>query len=542
MWYLTEERNLDNSQTYPGPKYWLGGVTGGGRTIGRKHVDVRLKASSVSRTHAKLTVVKASFYTPSIRPHSTSLSVFDSSAYGTFLKYPQGHSSNRGDANAHHRRLDKNTPTDVCEGALLAFGAPASWWRVAWYPIACCTTRLSNDERIRLDKVSDLTSLEVLDSWTEDVTHLVANFSIPSSSKFLSAVAFDRHVVTPAWVEAVHHIVTDACKAITEAGTDLATIPKTNLPDEKLFLPPFATDHHAPISADILSTIFEPAKRARRKALFKGIALAFAREDRRSRMAAIVEHLEGIAVLASAIRGNLDGKQVVYVVEDGKQSEVDSERKWMPEAAVIEAILTADFSPLEGGCAAVAEVTDVATPGPLDAESDPESDDSEGTNPIKAQSRKPDTARVLGAKRSRIPIETPRKRSRPVEEPTKERKPAAIQETDDVPEVPIPDVENINLRNIDGVNPRLFMDTIAPLSYPQRPSTEGNDGDVRPFRRKTMIEAKIIALKRVRVERDTKSVAEIQEEEFGASLRTDTSRRRNLIRGRRMDAEEGEEE
>lgn len=382
MWYLIEQKD----PCVPSPRYWLGGITGGGRTIGRKQVDIRLRASSVSRTHARITILKSSFYSPSNprRHHSTSVSVQDSSAYGTFLKYPPGHSSNRAQrATGHHRRLDKDTPVDVCEGALLAFGAPSAWWKLSWFHILLVPSRISSAERERIMSIAALTGVEVSENWGEDATHLVTTECCTSSSKFMTALAENKLVVTPAWVEALRHKVTESCRAIADAQEDIpAALSACALADEKLFIPPFSKADVAAFQPEHLVAVFNEDVRERRKDLFKDIVVAFGKEEKRSRWAAIIELLGGTATLAK-VAGESDLiRRIVYVKGEysgGHRPHEDVPgRAYVQETALIHAIVQADLAPLAvttGGKATTAEMADVATPGPLDSESDVDTDD-----------------------------------------------------------------------------------------------------------------------------------------------------------------------
>lgn len=400
MWYLVEEKEPPKfpAQRKACPRYWLGGVRGGGRTIGRKHVDIRLKASSVSRTHARINVLKAAFYSPSSfgrrRHYSTCVSVQDSSAYGTFVKYPPGHASNRSEqAIGHHRRLDKDTPTEVCEGALLAFGAPSSWWRLGWEHIVLVYTRISAPERDRITLIAGQTAVEVADTWVVGCTHLVTHECISSSMTFLAVLAEGKYVITPAWVEALRHTVTEACRAVTEAANEEAAMAACTLADEKRFIPPFSPADQAAFSAEELNAVFEPDVKERRMAMFKGIVFAFTREERRSRWVAVIETLGGATMLARAVKPAGTTDRIVFVQgEQGASKKgLDSldvpGHAYVQESALSAAIIRADLSPLEDATSpvkpAVAEVTDVATPGPLDSESEAETDDSEPSGPTK---------------------------------------------------------------------------------------------------------------------------------------------------------------
>lgn len=375
MWYLIEQK----TPPVPSPKYWLGGTSGNGRTIGRKHVDIRLKASSVSRTHAKITILKAAFYTPVGQARQkTCVSVQDSSAYGTFLKYPPGHSCNRaGEIIGHHRRLDKDLPTDVCEGALLAFGAPSAWWKVAWQSFLIASLNLSKSQTDRLLAISKATSLQLADEFSSQVTHVVTEVAHPWCMKLLVALARDVHIVTCAWVESVNLVVTDGCKAITEASSDDTAVAASLLPDEKLFAPTFRKEDRVMFGEGVLDAVFTAATRARRCGLFKKVAFAFVREENRAKWTEVVEALGGVALLARSVAGKADGRRVVFIREDARRGDGGGERdRFLSETNLVKAVLGADLSALQGGETG-GDVADVATPGPLDAESDAESDESD---------------------------------------------------------------------------------------------------------------------------------------------------------------------
>lgn len=405
MWYLAEQKEPLTAS----PRYWLGGINGGGRTIGRKHVDIRLKASSVSRNHASITVLKSSFYSPSNRRHhSTAVSVQDSSAYGTFLKYPPGHSSNRAQrAVGHHRRLDKDTPVEICEGALLAFGAPSAWWKLGWFHVLLVTSRISSAERDRIMSIVASTGVEVSENWGEGATHLVTTESCTSSSKFMMALVQGKSVVTPAWVEALRHTVTECCRAINEApNDDTAAKNACAIADEKHFIPPFSKADVAAFQPEHLVAVFGEDTRERRKNLFKGIVIAFGREERRSRWAAIVELLGGRAMLSKVIGSTDRFGRVVYVQGEHGNSRRPYEdipgRAYIQEADLTSAIIRADLAPLIAtteGKVGAAELADVATPGPLDGESDVDTDDeSEAVASVRKHAE--EQARDLAGKES----------------------------------------------------------------------------------------------------------------------------------------------
>lgn len=581
MWYLVEVKEPAKS---PAPKkkkvypiYWLGGVQGGGRTIGRKHVDIRLTASSVSRTHARINVLKAAFYSTSSfsgrpRHHSTCVSVQDSSAYGTFLKYPPGHASNRSEqAAGHHRRLDKDTPTEVCQDALLAFGAPSSWWRLGWKHIVLVPTRISAPERNRIMLIAGQTSVEVAEVWVENSTHLVTHECISSSMKFLTVLAEGKDVVTPAWVEALRHTVTEACRAITEAANDEAAMAAGTLADEKRFIPPFCPADQAAFTAEELNAVFEPDVKERRMAMFKGIVFVFTREERRALWVAVIVTLGGSTMLAKAVKPLGTTERMVFVQGASKKGQEPLDvpgRAYVQESSLSAAIIRADLSPLDDATSpvqpAVVEVTDVATPGPLDSESEADTDDSEPSGPMKRQTSGQDNAMdveeavvdvdggAAGAQdlsrsfavpktsgrllpvgdvkegNQKDPSRTAgfstaaRKRARASASISPEHpgspvvKRGAVEVCDEAPDdveknqvtpkAPVPPVDNSD------VNQRAFfkveeMPSAAKAEQAKRAKKASviSSRDVRPFRRRKLPEASILPLKRVRCVDNTES-------------------------------------
>jgi hypothetical protein len=271
MWYIREVPASPSA--VPPVSYWCGGVEGLGRTIGRKNVDIRLKASSVSRTHATIHVRSSSFHRAS---RGTVPTITDSSAYGTFLKYPRGHHANWGTLNdGHHDRLDKDTPVELSEGALLAFGAPSSWWRVGWYPILVYPHALPPAEYAHLELVVKVAGLAVVDPtepWSNDVTHLVMPTCRASSTTFLRALVGGKQIVSPAWANAVLAMV-DACKGAPHAPSEEAAVAATAIPPEEKFRPSFVDEDVAAFEPEVLAAVFTQEKS--RASLFASVTFVF---------------------------------------------------------------------------------------------------------------------------------------------------------------------------------------------------------------------------------------------------------------------------
>eukprot|EP00171_Calliarthron_tuberculosum_P012947 IDg12947t1 len=352
MWYLLEDSPLPADS--PPPKYWLGGVNSGGRLIGRKNVHIRIKAPSVSRTHATVRVVPASYYTLSqgAPPHrrSTAVVVEDSSAYGTYVKYPPGHASNRtGDAEGHHCRLDKNVSTEVHEGALLAFGAPTSWWRVCWHNVLCFASKLTEQHNESLAAVAKASGLQVASDISANITHFVTEQYRTTSMKFLSALIRDMRIVTPAWTSSVHHTVQEACKLITEAKSNAAGLAACKLADEQHFMPSFSEEDKLKFPSDVLESTFTEHSKTKRGEVFLNLSFGFPKEEFRSKWAPILEQMGAHALLSTSVKAKKNNGVIhISMGESPKRkrsnSALDNSKEKLTERSLIASILSGDSS------------------------------------------------------------------------------------------------------------------------------------------------------------------------------------------------------
>lgn len=385
MWYLKEEATREKPCA-PIP-YWLGGVEGGGRTIGRKNVDIRLKASSVSRTHATIRVQKSSFHRAS---HGTVPTVEDSSAYGTFLKYPQGHAANRASQrDGHHDRLNKETPVEICEGALLAFGAPSPWWRVGWKSILVLPHKLDERQSTRLEEVVSCAGLAVAKPNSKDfadITHVVTSVCRTSSGTFLRAVIEGKRIVTPGWTNALETMVSGSCKQVFTSGNDEEALTATAIPDEEAYRPPYSEEDISTYGKAAI-TVAHDRSRDRSK-IFSSIVFYFAAEDRFGRWNSVLRSCGATCTVGSTSLH--EGRRIVHVTAappDGDDS--PGMQPFCTETDVVRAILTADAGPIQEasrGTPAVAApaIADVATPAPSD--SDAETADNDPVETVHANS------------------------------------------------------------------------------------------------------------------------------------------------------------
>lgn len=410
MWYLIE----DKPERPPAPRYWLGGVAvSAGRSIGRKHVNIRLQASSVSRNHARLIVQQAPFYShPHPHRHTTTVSIIDSSAYGTFLKYPKGHPS-APSSSTHHIRLDKNSPFQIFDGALLSFGAPAAWWRLVAHPLLVIPSRLSDTERERLAEIAAVTGLDVADNWVLNATHLVTHQCCPRSIKFMSALAARADVVTPPWVQGVHHVVTNAC--IADARINDAAAVTTCLPEPIKFTPPFAIEDIVRYGKDVITKVFDTDHVRRRENLFRNITFVFTKESRRTRWGAVIEKCGGRSMLlpgnqrAEGTKANRHHdfamnqpnkmSRQIYL-RYGTVSPELSRHHFFEEDSLVTAMLTASLDVFNESTTPSTD-TD-AVPLPVDDDSDAISNESAGSSADKKQSIPAKASRDGGAMPSKL--------------------------------------------------------------------------------------------------------------------------------------------
>jgi FHA domain len=405
MWYIREVPA--SPSTDPPVSYWCGGIEGLGRTIGRKNVDVRLKASSVSRTHATIHVQSSSFHRAS---RGTVPTITDSSAYGTFLKYPRGHHANWGTLNdGHHDRLDKDTPVELSEGALLAFGAPSSWWCVGWYPILVFPHAIPAADTVHLELVVKVAGLAVVDPtepWSNDVTHLLTPTCRATSTTFLRALVGGKQIVSPAWANAVLAMV-DACKGAPHPPSEEAAAAATAIPPEEKFRPSFADEDVAAFEPEVLSAVFTQEKS--RASLFASVTFVFPDDGSRVHWTNVLEACGARTVVnPSAARAS---EKLVYVrpVGTSRTSAVLSRAEpssgdgpSCSEHDIICAILSANGDRVLSASrrapipAAVSSVLpDAATPVPSDSDAETADNDHADVDSVNA-------VRIMRRKRPRV--------------------------------------------------------------------------------------------------------------------------------------------
>lgn len=381
MWYLIE----DKPDRTPAPRYWLGGVgVAKGVSIGRKHVDIRLKASSVSRTHAKLVVEKAPFHAhPHPHRRSTIVSVSDYSAYGTFLKYPKGHPSARN-LNSHHIRLDKDTPKQIFDGALLSFGAPAAWWRLVWHHVLVFPYNLTYSERLRLDAISTATGLDITNTLVENSTHLITNRCNPQSTKFLTALLSGACIVTPAWAESLHGTVTNTFRAISDAPNSDAAEIATTLKGETRFLPEFDDKERESFGEDVLIHAFDAETAQKRKTLFQGYAFTFAHDKLRLKWVNIIRLCGGRLIRGTEQADNAKSDELVIHVGGSPVSDSDIATN-VSEMDISKAIMSADSHGFDGVSLVKSSGPTSAVPRVLEIQDSPAdgSDDQAEEHPTK---------------------------------------------------------------------------------------------------------------------------------------------------------------
>lgn len=506
MWYLIEDAPAPEDS--PAPKYWLGGTHPGSRIIGRKNVHIRIKATSVSRTHATIRVVPVTRNTRSVNPAhhcSTSVVLEDSSAYGTYLKYPTGHSSNRyGEVEGHHRRLDKKSPTDVQEGALLAFGAPSSWWRLGWCNIVCFANALPPSQWGRLQDVVKNAGLEVVEGFTGVVTHFITVECKTSSMKFLLALARGLQIVTPEWANTVQHTVKEACKEITEALNNTAALSISKLPQEDLFVPLFHSSDVAKFSQELLKSVFTREAMEGRVGMFKSYVFAFSGEDVRSKWSQVLQALGGETIHVGAIEGR---SNVIFVRAEPSKvrgsvggeatPELSDEVVSVFETALIKSILSGDKSQIP-----TAEVT--AKPskkrrwnGERKTAKCVVKDEDELAQPISTNGDQVGATEPVRKKSGKGPgRQSPRQRKAAV---------PVVKEENEVADTG--DNERVNNAVLEeqgeGANERKFF-SLRPVESSEEGvgRTRLSEHDVRRFRRKSLPRVAKVSLKRARYMQD----------------------------------------
>jgi FHA domain len=493
MWFLKEEATRGKQHTPT--RYWFGGIGSAPRTIGRKNVDIRLNASSVSRTHATIRVLPSSFS----RPRGTIPTVEDSSAYGTFLKYPSGHPANRASQqDGHHDRLNKEQPMEIQEGALLAFGAPSAWWRVGWCPILLCPMPLESRQTSRLHEVVTQTGLAVSSgtgtNWSE-VTHVVTPLGRASSPRFLRAIVEGKFIVTPAWIDAVANMVNDACKTASTAANLDAAVAATAIPSEDSFTPSFCEEDVAAFDQNVLNKAFDGT--VERNTLFTGVTFVFTDDARLSHWNLVLEACGARAVLASST--NISSSRLVHVRPVSANGEgamrVDMAH-FCAEPDIIRAILSADaesIRKLSQGLAtsvsAPAPIADVATPAPSDSDAETADNEAVETDTVPSRQKRPRSELEPEANSERADAEDNRYGGKGFDESRNEEgvKSMPRQSPADGPAAQ-PD---FNAVDNDDVNPRWYF-SAGPPALPSVCSSAvcaadaGNQGvpDVRPFKRR----------------------------------------------------------
>lgn len=348
MWYLIAEEEIARQE--PVLRYWFGGLEGGGRTIGRKNVDIRLRASSVSRTHATIGLQRAPF-----RPRTGGIvpTVKDSSAYGTFLKYPRGHHETRAtNHDGYHDRLDKDTVVALAEGALLSFGAPSAWWAVKWYPILVYAHGLSHpgaDEAFysRFKRVISVSGLAFLrgdphDRWAE-ITHFMTDACDSNSPEFMRALVDGKKIVLRSWAHAVGNMVKNACKAVSVAQSEDAAVSSTMIPPESEYVPSFGEADGETLGHDLLSSVFD---RGSRKELFHEMSFAFPDESSHSRWSEVLKAGGARDVFLIGERKATNGVvqvNCIHKIEEGDHTDHNGrEGPWCREHDLKVAILAND--------------------------------------------------------------------------------------------------------------------------------------------------------------------------------------------------------
>jgi len=361
MWYLEETAPAAT----PAPRYWLGGISSAGRTIGRKNVHIRIKTPSVSRTHATVRVSEASSYLlsndDSSYVRSTSVHVEDASAYGTFVQYPPDHTGERGGlALDGYTRLNKKIPAEVHPGAQLAFGAPSNWWNLQWHPILCYIPPYESSKKT-IGSAAKGAGMDISNTYFAGITtHIVVSKVDITCFSILNALVNGLHIVTPAWVSSVQHTAKEACKLISEAQNNDAALAAAKLAAEDRFKPALHDDTIAEYPEDALDKLFiaSDSIKEKRKGLFKNKVFAFVNKNTRSKWKDLLKNLGARTLVAGSLNGkNRDG-MIIVEDSDGKGSRKRKNADKITEKSIILALLTADESHVLGDTASEEEEED----------------------------------------------------------------------------------------------------------------------------------------------------------------------------------------
>eukprot|EP00172_Hildenbrandia_rubra_P001853 Plantae.Rhodophyta-Hildenbrandia_rubra.ctg24687.p1 GENE.Plantae.Rhodophyta-Hildenbrandia_rubra.ctg24687~~Plantae.Rhodophyta-Hildenbrandia_rubra.ctg24687.p1 ORF type:complete len:509 (+),score=84.24 Plantae.Rhodophyta-Hildenbrandia_rubra.ctg24687:44-1570(+) len=350
MWYIRAEatppEGLPKGSVAHSPlfTYWLGGPSGGGRSVGRKNVDIRLSGKSVSRHHARFSLVNNAYDSteddddtarvtgvPPVRPFG--VSVVDSSAYGTFVKYGTGRS----------RRLEKGAEEVLKEGALVAFGAPCAWFRLKWVGMKVWVANGMSED---LRQSVDVAGLHVVRIYRKSVTHVVCDIVSLKDSWVLLAVVNGVKFVTSGWLEALVKMVKSSRETLSATKNETVAKAACAIPDEELHKSNFATEDVSMYAGPTLDAASECI--TARKTLFSAYIVAFESTEQKIHWKDIIEGCGGRAKAMSRTSANN-----VICVQAAGSSATSNVEKMIDEATLVKAILLADASDIKKKACAI---------------------------------------------------------------------------------------------------------------------------------------------------------------------------------------------
>ncbi|XP_049586792.1 nibrin [Syngnathus scovelli] len=162
MWILcpVEQTGGETQYLLPAKEY----------VVGRKNCDIVLPSDqSISRAHAHFIVT------------DQTLTMRDTSKYGTFV---------------NGQPLVPNTPVELKSGDSIKFGVFQSKFSVDHQMPVVCSSCLDNDGKAALSAILQLFGGKLVNSWTQDCTHLVMP-SVKITIKTISALLSSRPIVKP---------------------------------------------------------------------------------------------------------------------------------------------------------------------------------------------------------------------------------------------------------------------------------------------------------------------------------------------------------
>ncbi|KAJ8907917.1 hypothetical protein NDN08_008020 [Rhodosorus marinus] len=230
MWYLSpvsKDGTVDESV-----RYWLGGVTGKARKVGRKNADIQLKSKCVSREHCQIAIKNE--YRGDLDPWEAEVYVTDLSAYGTYIK-----GTDEGKPN---ERLFKDVEKKLSEETRLSFGAPVDWFVLKRARLSIFIGEISDSEmRERILEESKVCGFKVTNKIRHSATHVLVE-KIERSMNILRALTGNVSIVTPGWAFALSSMVNKGGNSGMEIPRESNYMPLNGETLSDIYVNPIRTD------------------------------------------------------------------------------------------------------------------------------------------------------------------------------------------------------------------------------------------------------------------------------------------------------------